>query len=145
MSASPEDLDTSPKEQSPLTEKRPLAETTKEYKGESRRWLILLVILIAQANGNIIFCTLQPISIPVAKAFGLETVLYVNLVIMMNLFNAIPMTFLSIWMYSHYSTSGVLRFVVTVLLIGTTVAITALVNLSFPTKMSKVFPPVLLP
>ena len=68
---------------------------------------------------NVVFATLQPISIPVAEAFELKTVLYVNLTIMMNLFNAVPMTFLSIWMYSTFSTSLVLRLVVTVQLLGT--------------------------
>lgn len=33
--------------------------------------------------------------------------------------NALPMTLLCIWMYSRYSTSGVLRFATSLLLLGT--------------------------
>ena len=75
--------------------------------------------MLSGIMGNVVFCTLLPISIPVAKAFGLDTVFYVNLTIMMNMFNAAPMTFVSIWIYSHFSTSTVLRGVVTLLLVGT--------------------------
>ena len=34
-------------------------------------------------------------------------------------FNAVPMTFASVWMYSRYKTSTVLRFCVTLILVGT--------------------------
>jgi len=47
-------------------EKQLEAEIDVEYKGTPRRWLILLVVALAQANSNIIFNTLPPIVIPVA-------------------------------------------------------------------------------
>ena len=84
----------------------------------TRRWFILFAIFLAQANGTIIYSTLNPIAIPVANAFELSTVFYVNMTIMAQMFNPIPMTFLSIWMYSNFKTSNVLRGLVTVQLIG---------------------------
>ena len=73
---------------------------------------------MATIMGNVIFCSLLPIAIPTSKAFGLETVFYVNLAITINLFNAAPMTLISVWVYSRFSTSGVLRCVVTLQVAG---------------------------
>ena len=65
-----------------------------------------------------IFVALSPISIPLARAFNLDTVLYVNFTIIFQDLNSVIMTFASVWMYSRYSTSGVLRLAVTVFFVG---------------------------
>ena len=53
--------------------------------------------------------------------FELESVLTVNLMIAINMVNAVPMTFLCIWLYSRYSAAKVLRCVITLMLIGSIV------------------------
>ena len=92
---------------------------TIEYRTVPYRWLILLVVTLAQLTGNLIFVTLQPIAIPTTQAFNLGSVLYVNFAVILNSLNAIPMTFFCVWAFSRYSTSNVLRIVISVLLIGT--------------------------
>ena len=79
----------------------------------------MFTVTLAQLMANHIFVTLQPIAIPTANAFDLGSVLYVNFAVMLYSLNAIPMTFLCIWMYARYSVSGVLRFSMTLLLVGT--------------------------
>ena len=63
--------------------------------------------------GNVIFTCLQTIAIPTAKGFQID-VLYVNLTNAMCLFNCIPMTFLSIWVYSNVKLDNAIRGVVTI-------------------------------
>ena len=55
--------------------------TNQVYKTEPYRWLILAVVTIAQMSGNMIFVSMQPISIPIAHAFNLYSVLYVNVAV----------------------------------------------------------------
>ena len=88
------------------------------YKTEPYRWLILAVVTVAQMSGNMMFVSLQPISIPIAHAYDLYSVLYVNLAVIVQSLNCIPMTFLCVWMYAKYSTAGVLRFAMSLLLLG---------------------------
>ena len=73
---------------------------------------------MASVTANIVYCTMQPISIPVAKAFNLDTVFYVNFVTILQMFIAAPMTFVSIYIYSKFNMSTVLRCVVLVYLVG---------------------------
>ena len=68
--------------------------------------------------GNIIFVTLNPLAIKVASAFELNSVFYVNLSIILNMVNAVPFTFLSVYLYSRYSASCVLRVMITLMMIG---------------------------
>ena len=89
-----------------------------EYKGEPRRWAVLVSVTLGQTMGNLIFVTLNPLAIEVAKAFGLSKVFYVNLSIAVNMFNSVPMTFLCVYLYSRYSTSGILRCVITLMMFG---------------------------
>ena len=66
------------------------------------------MIVLLQVNAYVIYSTIYPIAIPVSQAFELSSVSYVNMTIMSQMFNPIPMTFLSIWMYSHFKTNRVL-------------------------------------
>ena len=93
-------------------------ESNQVYKTETYRWLILAVVTIAQMSGNMIFVSLQPISIPIARAYNLHSVMYVNVAVIVQSLNCIPMTLLCVWMYSKYSTAGVLRFAMSLLLLG---------------------------
>ena len=113
------------------TEKAEDKSEKEEYKPERRRWLIVFVIMMASITANIVYCTLQPISIPVAKAFNLDTVFYVNLTISMQMFLAAPMTFVSIYFYSRFSMSSVLRCVVTLYLVGCAIRVICYFHESF--------------
>ena len=93
----------------------------EEYQGEPRRWAILFVVTLAETMGSTISTTLQPISVPIAEAFKLKSVIYVNLTIMINMVGYAPMTFLCIYLYSHFKTSTVLRSAITFQMIGATI------------------------
>ena len=67
---------------------------------------------------NLIFATLNPLSIQIARAFDLNSVFYVNLAIAINMVNSVPMTFVCIYLYSRFNWSIVLRLVTTLLMIG---------------------------
>ena len=86
---------------------------------------------MASVTANIVYCTMQPISIPVAKAFNLDTVFYVNLTTMLQMFNAAPMTFVSIYIYSKFGMSTVLRSIVTLFLAGSALRATSYFYQSF--------------
>ena len=58
-----------------------------------------------------------PISVPVAKAFDIE-VFYVNLVTILTIMNNVPITLLSIFVYSKLKVTSGLRFMVTLFLVG---------------------------
>ena len=89
-----------------------------QYKGSLRRWPILLVIFLATANCLTVFVTLQPLAIPIVAAFEVRDLFYVNMTIMAQVFAPIPMTFVSIWVYSHFKVSDVLRVIVSVQMFG---------------------------
>ena len=80
--------------------------------------MVLLAVTIGQTMGNFIFATLNPLAIQISQAFHLESVLYVNISIAINMVNSVPMTFLCVYLYSRYSTSGILRLVTTLMMIG---------------------------
>lgn len=65
-----------------------------------------------------IFVTLNPLSIELARSWGLSSVLIVNLSIIVNMLNSIPFTLICIWLYARYPASKLLRIAMTVLLIG---------------------------
>ena len=67
---------------------------------------------------NLIFVTMNPLSIQIARAFELNSVFYVNLAIAINMVNSVPMTFVCIYLYSRFDFSTVLRVVTTVMMIG---------------------------
>ena len=68
---------------------------------------------------HIVYAAIWPISIPITKVFELDTVFYVNFTTMLQMINAVPMTFASIYLYSRFGVSVGLRLIVTVALLGT--------------------------
>ena len=89
------------------------------YEGEPRRWLILLVVTMGQTLGTLIFSTMNPLALEIARTFELRSVMVVNLSIIMNMVNGVPFTFLSIYLFGKYNVASVLRVVSTLMLIGT--------------------------
>ena len=92
-------------------------EETK-YQATGRRWAVLAVMAIATINACLIYGTLTPIAIPLADAFELPTVIYINWTILVQVFMPVPMTFVSVWAFSSYKTDTVLRIATTCMLIG---------------------------
>ena len=60
----------------------------------------------------------MPISIPLKEAFELKSAIFVNFTVIMNMVNQAPTTFLSIWCFQRFRTDLVMRWVVTILMIG---------------------------
>ena len=89
-----------------------------EYKGEPRRWFVLLAVTMGQIMGNLIFATMNPLAIEVARSFELSSAMMVNLSIIINMVNSVPFTFLCVWLYGKYNVANILRVVTTVMLIG---------------------------
>lgn len=108
-------------------------ENTKKYEGTSRRWAVLAVMCLQTINGCFIYATMSPIAIPLADAFELSTVLYVNWTILIQMFNPVPITFLSVWMFSKYRTDLVIRFAATLILLGAILRAVSYVTESFAT------------
>ena len=96
-----------------------LEAANKKYEGEPRRWWILFVVTLGQTMGTLIFSTMNPLAIEIARAFQLKSVMVVNLSIIINMVNGVPFTFLSIYLFGKYNVSSVLRFISTLMLIGT--------------------------
>ena len=107
------------------------SDRTVEYKASPRRWWVLLAIALLTVNANVIYGTIYPIAIPVSTAFSLPSAFYVNLTIMAQMFNPIPMTFLSIWMYSNFKTNRVLCCVAITQVIGASIRASTLYTQSF--------------
>ena len=91
-----------------------------QYTLSPYRWLILFAVTICGTTGQAIFITLHPLKIPIAEAFDQDSVFYVNLAVMIFALNMVPMTFASIWMFTWYSVTAVLRFAMTLMMVGAT-------------------------
>ena len=70
---------------------KPLIKGKKLYKGEARRWFVLFSCCLGSIAGNMVSATLAPLVIPITEAFGLSSVMYVNLTIIISAAGCIPM------------------------------------------------------
>ena len=68
-------------------------------------------------NGIFIFRAFQPVKVPVANAFGIS-VFNLNYTFFLGYLADVPLMPVTVWMYSRYSTSGVLNSAMTVQLVG---------------------------
>ena len=109
------------------------------YKVTPYRWLILLVVTLSKLQNVFLLESIKPIKVPAANAFGIN-VTYLNYSVIVSVLTIIPMTPLSVYLFSRYSIRGVLVCAMTLQLVaGLLRALTFYTDEIWPVMMSQLF------
>lgn len=88
-----------------------------EYRLSSYRWVYLVTFTIAVACGSIPSVGCATVATQLSDAYGVS-IFMVNTVAVSGQIAYVPMSFLSIWMYQHYSTVLSMRLSCVICVLG---------------------------
>ena len=80
--------------------------------------MVLVSVMLSIISSTMSVSTLSPVAVQIQEAYGLCSVTLVNLCAMSAAINSVPMTLVSIWAFSRYEMSTVLRVASGIQLIG---------------------------